>query len=109
VANQTFLAVEKIEGDFNANGIIGLAPEDNANSIVKTMKNQGVISKAMVALNFENVSGQSSVSFGSTDFSQVVDGADGMNTFSNVGFNEWAVLVDHVKYGDIHAFDDEDK
>ena len=32
------------------------------------------------------------------DLSQVVNGEDGLSYFSNVGFNEWALLVDHILY-----------
>lgn len=38
VKNQTFLAVERIDGNFNANGILGLAPVDGPRSIVGQMK-----------------------------------------------------------------------
>jgi len=34
-----------------------------------------------------------------------VNGKDGLNYYSNVGLNEWALLVDHLMYGDEHALD----
>ena len=102
--------MELIQGDFPANGVLGLAPSNDNRSIVKTLKDQGQISRGIVALNYEDpldTTQASSVGFGETDFAQVVGGEDGLETFSNVGFNEWALLVDHVMYGDMHTVDDD--
>lgn len=54
VANQTFLAVESVNGDFRANGIVGLAPTQDSRSFVWNLKKQGVIEKELVAINYED-------------------------------------------------------
>lgn len=112
VKNQTFIAVELIQGDFGANGILGLAPTQSSNSFIKTLKNEGVIDRMIVAFDFqdpEDVSQSSTVSFGYVDLSQVVNGEDGLSYFSNVGFNEWALLVDHILYNGVAADNTEGK
>lgn len=72
-----FLAVETVNGTFKGNGVLGLAPtptdtDDNQRSIINHMKTQGVVERAIVAINFEDPldeSQQSTVSFGDIDYS----------------------------------------
>jgi hypothetical protein len=75
------------------------------------MKLQGVIERQIVSLNFEDPtdpSQQSTVAFGEIDESQIAGGKKGLTWYSNVGFQEWALLVDHVMYDGVHAHDDKD-
>lgn len=41
--------------------------------------------------------------FGGIDDNQVVDGMDGFTYFSNLGFDEWALQIDHLHYDGIHT------
>jgi len=43
------------------------------------------------------------------DGSQIQGGLEGLNYFSNVGVNEWALLIDHVMYDNTLAIDTDDK
>jgi hypothetical protein len=109
VANQTFLAVESVKGDFPANGIVGLAPSDDSRSFVWNLKQQGVIEKELVSINFEDPldkSQQSAISFGEIDGSQIVNGEQGLTYFSNTGYQQWALLVDHIKYNEVKVIND---
>ena len=59
VSDQDFLAVESIKNidernKFQANGVLGLAPSDDMKSIIKTMKEQKVIAREVIGLNFED-------------------------------------------------------
>lgn len=59
VSDQDFLAVESIKNadeknKFQANGVLGLAPSDDMKSIIKTMKEQKVITEEVIGLNFED-------------------------------------------------------
>ena len=40
---------------------------------------------------------------------RIQGGTTGLQNFSNVGFNEWALLVDHVKYDGQSAYDKSQK
>jgi hypothetical protein len=43
-----------LTGDFGANGILGLAPTTGSNSFVKTLKNENVIDRMIVAFDFQD-------------------------------------------------------
>lgn len=42
----------------------------------------------------------STIGFGEIDGSQIIGGEDGLRYYSNVGQDRWALLMDHVKYGE---------
>lgn len=52
----TFVLATQIVGQFECNGIIGLAPTGGANNFITQLKKHGQIAedKALVSLNFEN-------------------------------------------------------
>ena len=106
VTNQTFLAVERIQGNFNANGILGLAPVEGERSIVQQMRKQGIISKEIISINYEDPNDllqQSTIMFGGIDDNQVVNGTAGFTYFSNIGIYEWSLLMNHLHYDGIHT------
>ena len=43
------------------------------------------------------------------DYQYVKGGKKGLVYYSNVGFNEWALLADHVMYGGDHVTNDDAK
>lgn len=49
-----FLLAETVIGDFEANGVLGLAPSGSVTNYVQALKENGVIDKAIVGLNYEN-------------------------------------------------------
>jgi hypothetical protein len=82
------LVVEHITGKFSANGIVGLAPSNDERSLVKNLKDNGQIDKALVSLNYEDPADSekaSTITFGEIDSSQVKGGDDGLSYYSNVG------------------------
>lgn len=101
--NHKFVAVEKIKGgEFAANGILGLAPSRDEKSFVRQLFDNGVIDKEIVSLNLEDPNDKtidSTIGFGEIDGSQIIGGEDGLRYYSNVGQDRWALLMDHVKYG----------
>ena len=55
----------------------------------------------MVGLNFEDPNDRNSVStvtFGYIDFNEVQGGEDGLNYYTNIGVDHWAVMMDDVQY-----------
>jgi hypothetical protein len=62
VRNMPFTCVDSLIGSFEANGIIGLAPNSHELSYVNSLFEQGVIESKKVGLNFENPSDTTSVS-----------------------------------------------
>ena len=55
-------------------------------------------------MNFEDPSDKTSVStmtFGEFDFTQVEAGEKGLNYYNNIGTDNWAVMMDDLKYGDV--------
>ena len=72
-----FNLVDKVIGNFDANGVIGLAPTGDSKSYIDGLFGQGVITDLKVGLNFENPSDRdqlSTITFGSWDFDQVDGG-----------------------------------
>ena len=50
-----FLMAEEVIGEFEATGVVGLAPSKNKdNSIIELLYNQNQIQEKRVGLNFEN-------------------------------------------------------
>ena len=50
-----FIAADEIIGDFEANGILGLAPGENSElSYIEALYQQGIIDQRIVGLNLEN-------------------------------------------------------
>lgn len=85
-------------------GILGLALENDARSIVRALKEQGVISSMVVAINYEDPLDkhtQSMISFGHVDYS-IVAGGEGKTIFySNMGFKKWGLKMDSFSYDGI--------
>jgi len=82
-----FGVVNTIVGKFLANGVIGLAPSGGSQSYINKLWEQGVIKDRMVGLNYEDPNDTDQISkvrFGTLDYNQVQDGADGLNFFTNV-------------------------
>ena len=101
VRNMPFVSVTSINGNFNANGIVGLAPHMGDKSYVEQLYNQGQIDEKIVGLNFEDPTDHtmvSTVSFGFIDYNQIAGGDEGFNYYTNIGINHWAVLMDDVQY-----------
>lgn len=102
VRNQPFVSVTKLIGEFQANGVIGLAPNSHDKSYVNQLHQQGAIENRQVGLNFEDPDDAASIStitFGYFDYSQIQGGEEGFNYYSNIGLNHWSVLMDNFKYG----------
>ena len=99
VSDMQFISVENIIGDFNSNGIIGLAPNNHERSYINQLFKQNKIKNLQIGLNFENPDDKQSksmISFGYFDYSNVEGGKDGLNYYSNIGLNHWAVLMDDI-------------
>ena len=61
-----------------------------------------MIEKEIVSINLQNPHDKnmaSSIGFGEIEGAKIVNGEDGLNYYSNVGQNRWAMLMDHLKYG----------
>ena len=54
VRSMPFVLIDNIIGEFEANGIIGLAPHMHEKSYVGQLFEQGQIQKKIVGLNYEN-------------------------------------------------------
>ena len=55
-------------------------------------------------MNYEDpqdLSSISTISFGYFDYNQIDGGEDGMQYYSNIGLNHWAVLMDDIQYGTV--------
>lgn len=104
VHDHQFVAVSNIVGEFEVNGVLGLAPVPGNVSFVQNLFNQGKIENPYVGLNFEypeDVDQQSRVNFGWYDYSQAKGGKDGLLWYPNVGIDAWALLVKDFSYGQI--------
>ena len=51
---QKFMAVDDIEGDFEANGIFGLAPVHDDRSYIRNLFLQGQINEDRIGMNYED-------------------------------------------------------
>lgn len=94
-----------IDNDENSyQGVLGLARgKDNGASYVKALQRQGVIQDAVVSFNYENPddwSQMSQVAFGEILYSEIDGGEDGTNFYSNLGRNQWGLLIDDFLYND---------
>ena len=95
--------VQNIIGEFEANGVIGLAPADGEKSYIHQLYAQGEVEELKVGLNYENPADSSSVStvsFGEWAFDQVHGGEEGLNYYPNAATSHWAVMMDDVSYDD---------
>jgi hypothetical protein len=72
VRNMPFVSVSKVIGDFEANGVIGLAPNDDKRSYLNQLYMQNQIKEKVIGLNFEDPSDKgsmSTISWGYIDYS----------------------------------------
>ena len=77
VRNMPFISANKVIGDFEANGIIGLAPNTQNDAYVNQLFMQDQIKNKFVGLNYEDPEDDNSVStitFGHFDYSQINGG-----------------------------------
>lgn len=102
---QDFLAVndikEKGTKEFYGNGVLGLAPSEDYKSFVRSLYEQEIISREIVALNLEDptdTSLQSAVTFGEIDGNAIVGGEESLSELSNFGMNKWAVLLNDLSF-----------
>ena len=89
-----FVLANAIVGEYNANGIIGLAPHMHEKSYVVQLFEQGQIEEKIIGLNYEDpqdTSLESTIQFGYIDYSEIQGGEDGLNYYSNIGLDVWAV------------------
>mmetsp|Transcript_18435 Transcript_18435/g.31531 ORF Transcript_18435/g.31531 Transcript_18435/m.31531 type:complete len:136 (+) Transcript_18435:464-871(+) len=89
---------------FDAQGVLGLAPGSGKNSIVQALYDQGVIQNKIVGLNFENPEDNdqvSRVSFGEINYNEVEGGRDGLNYYQNLAIDKWGVYMDDILYNDV--------
>ena len=96
-----FLLVDRVIGNFEANGIIGLAPGDDEKNYIHQLYAQGVVEELKVGLNFENPAdfdSQSKIAFGGWDYSQIYGGEDGLNYYPNGASEYWGVRIGDVSY-----------
>lgn len=66
-----FLLVDSVIGNFDANGVIGLAPTNDRRSYIHQLYAQGQVNDMKVGLNFENpldTDSVSTITFGEWDF-----------------------------------------
>ena len=54
VENFDFIASKEVIGNFEANGIIGLAPVNDGRSIVRALKKSKQMESTIIGLNFED-------------------------------------------------------
>lgn len=82
--------------EFPEMGVIGLALVDDPRSIVRALKEQGVISSMVVAINYEDPLDkrtQSIISFGHVDYN-IVAGGEGKTIFySNLASKKWGLKI----------------
>ena len=96
-----FLLVDNVIGNFEANGVIGMAPSDDEKSYIHQLYAQGVVEELKVGLNFENPADKGSLStitFGEWDYAQIYGGEDGLNYYPNGALGYWGVIMDDVSY-----------
>lgn len=96
-----FLLVDSQIGNFEANGVIGLAPTNDEKSYIYQLYSQEQVSDLKVGINYENPEDKDSVStitFGEWDFQQVEGGEKGLNYYPNGALEFWGVVMDDVSY-----------
>lgn len=112
VDSQEFLLATSVDGEFNANGVVGLAPSGSSKSYVQSLKKNGQIKQAIVGINFEDpldTDQKSIINFGSVNFEEVEGGESALNYYSNLAIGKWGLLMDDFAYngmdltGDHHA------
>lgn len=99
-----FLMANSVIGDFEANGVLGLAPSGPITNYVQALKENGAIDKAIVGLNYENpmdTSVKSQITIGAINFAEIHGGEDGLNYYSNLAINKWGLLMDDFLYNGI--------
>lgn len=63
-----------------------------------------------MGLNYEDPldrNSVSSLSFGYLDFNEIKEGEDGLNYYSNIGVDHWAVMMDDFQYNNMGLSDSE--
>jgi hypothetical protein len=89
-------------------GIVGLAPKDGEQNYVRQLYDQRKINYPLVGINYEpwGVRGlQSRISFGFIDFSEIEDGENGLNFYSNLGRDHWGLMMDDLMYNGMDMTD----
>jgi len=76
IEDQTFVAVDLVTPprSFPENGVLGLAPNKNKMSIVRTLKEQNKINRELVTLNLEDQ--RHYIIFGTVDFPSIATSND---------------------------------
>lgn len=85
-------------------GVLGLSPARSNHNYVLKLKEQGIINRAIVGINFEawgDTHQRSRVSFGYIDFDEIEDGEDGANYYSNLGRDKWGLMMDDFFYNGV--------
>jgi hypothetical protein len=99
-------------GEFEANGVVGLAPSGGKESIIEQLKASGMIKNKIIGLNYENPldnNQKSVITLGNVNYDEVDGGQDGLNFYSNLAIGKWGLLMDDFMYngvdmtGDHHA------
>jgi hypothetical protein len=98
-----FGVIKRIQGNFEANGIIGLSPSRSSESYINALWEQGVITSRIVGLNFENPMDndqQSKISIGQIDYNEVEEGVNGIRYYTNIATEGtgWGIIMDSVSY-----------
>ena len=105
VNSLNFIVAEEIIGEFDANGVLGLAPsEDPKQSYVDTLYRDGMISQRVVGLNYENpldTDQKSKISIGSIDYSEIEGGQKGINYYKNKADGFWGLKMDDFLYDNV--------
>lgn len=85
-------------------GVLGLSPARTNHNYVLKLKEQGIINRAIVGINYEawgDTHQRSRVSFGYIDFDEIEDGEDGANYYSNLGRDKWGLMMDDFYYNNV--------
>lgn len=93
-----------INGNFEANGVLGLSPAGGARSILHRLWESGQIERQIFGLNFENpidTDQRSVVKIGEVDYDEVEGGEAGINYYSNLAIGKWGLLMDDFMYDDV--------
>lgn len=94
----------KIDQNENSpQGLLGLAKGRNRLTYINLLKEQKVIQKALVGINFEDPNestSRSQISFGEIIFDEIEGGEKGANYYSNLGKDNWGLLIDDFLYDD---------
>ena len=86
-----------------AKGVVGLAPEQGDQNMVRQMYKDAYIPDPIVGLNFENSIDThltSSIDFGQLNYNSIVNGKDGLSYHANIGADYWALPTEMIEYGD---------